>query len=96
MTKKDITPKTLEQLLREKAESSYTICSSNECPLRQSCLHWMAREYSPKHPFVVSTINLMNPLMQTDQCPMYSSSRPIRMPLGISKMYYDMPRRIEV
>ena len=38
MTKKDITPKTLEQLLREKAESSYTICSSNECPLRQSCL----------------------------------------------------------
>ena len=96
MTKKDITPKTLEQLLREKAESSYTICSSNECPLRQSCLHWMAREYSPKHPFVVSTINLMNPLMQTDQCPMYRSSKPIRMPLGISKMYYDMPRRIEV
>ena len=96
MAKKDITTKTLEQLLKEKAESSYTTCSSNECPLRESCLRWMAREYVLKNPFVVSTVNLMNPLMQTDQCPMYSSSKPIRMPLDISKMYYDMPRRIEV
>jgi len=27
-------------------------------------------------------------------CPMYRNDQPVRMPLGIAKMYYDMPQRI--
>ena len=95
MEKKEFTTKTLEQLLKEKAESGYVTCSTEQCPLRQSCLHWQARDYVLTNPFIVNTINLKNPLMQTERCPMYSSSKPIRMPLGISNMYYDMPKRIE-
>ena len=33
--------------------------------------------------------------MQTDSCPMYRNDQPVRMPLGISRMYYNMPQRIE-
>ena len=27
-------------------------------------------------------------------CPMYRNDQPVRMPLGIAKIYYDMPQRI--
>ena len=96
MIYQDNSKKSLAEQLKEKAEGSYTVCLSNECPLRQQCLRWLAHEYSRKDTYVADVVNLYNPLMQTRQCPMYSNSEPIRMPLGISRMYYDMPRRIEV
>lgn len=96
MEQQDNTKKSLEQQLKTKAENGYIVCHSDKCPLRQQCLRWLAREYSRKDIYVTETINLYNPQMQSEKCPMYRNSAPIRMPLGISKMYYNMPRRIEV
>lgn len=33
--------------------------------------------------------------MQSEGCPQYCSDQPVRMPLGLKKMYYDMPSRLE-
>lgn len=91
----DNTPKSLEQQLSEKAAQGYTVCYSEKCPLRQHCLHWMASSYANPAAFVVKSVNLSNTQMQTDDCPMYRSDQPVRMPLGISSMYYDMPGHLE-
>ena len=94
MKQEDNTPKTREQLFAEKADKSYTICYSHACPLRQHCLRWQLRDYTPKDRRISNCVNLNNPAMQTDTCPMYRDDQPVRMPLGIAKMYYDMPQRI--
>jgi len=31
---------------------------------------------------------------KTDKCPLYRDDQPVRMPLSIAKIYYDMPQRI--
>ena len=96
MKKQEVTIKTLEQQLAERADHCYPVCYSQTCPLREHCLHYLICFYVPKDRYCADCINLNNPEMQTESCPMYKSDKPIRMPLGISKMYYDMPRRIEV
>ena len=92
--KQQTTEKTREQLFAEKAEKSYTICYSQTCSLREHCLRWLLRTYAPKDRRISNCVNLNNPAMQTETCPMYRNDNPVRMPLGISKMYYDMPQRI--
>ena len=94
MKKKKEKPKTREQLFTEKASKSYAICYSETCPLREHCLRWQLRGYTPKEHRMVTCVNLNNPAMQTEKCPVYRDDNPVRMPLGISKMYYDMPQRI--
>ena len=94
MKKQEASPKTREELFAEKAEKSYAICHSGTCPLRSRCLRWQLRTYTPKDRRITYCVNLNNQAMQTETCPMYRDDQPIRMPLGIAKMYYDMPQRI--
>ena len=94
MKKEDNTPKTREQLFAEKADKNYAICLSSSCPLRQHCLRWQLRTFTSKDRRIAACVNLNNPAMQTETCPMYRNDQPVRMPLGIAKMYYDMPLRI--
>ena len=90
MKKEDNTPKTREQLFAEKAEKSYAICYSQTCPLRAHCLRSQLLAYVPLDRRISSCVNLNNPAMQTETCHMYRDDQPVRMPLGIAKMYYDM------
>ncbi len=83
-----------EELFREKA-GKYAVCHSNECPLREHCLHSFLKDYVPEEYPVVTCINLRNPKMQKTDCPSYMSSEPVRMPLGLKAMYYDMPKHLE-
>ena len=87
-------PENLEQMLKEKAANGYTLCYTEKCPLREHCLRWMARNMTPQTSFVATVVSFCNPQTQTDTCPMYRDDQPVRMPLGIAKMYYDMPQRI--
>lgn len=96
MKKQETTIKTREQQFAERADHSYPVCYTQMCPLREHCLHYLICSYVPKDRYCADCINLNNPEMQTDRCPMYMSDKPIRMAMGISKMYYNMPRRIEV
>ena len=94
MKKQESEIKTREELFAEKASKSYAICYSQTCPLRTHCLRWQLRTYTPKDQRMTTSVNLNNPSMQTDHCPVYRDDTPVRMPLGISMIYYDMPQRI--
>ena len=94
MKKKDNTPKTREQIFAEKADN-YGVCYSTICPLREHCLHSLLTSYKPKDRLYTNCVNLNNPQMQREGCPLFCKDEPIRMPVGLSTVYYDMPGRIE-
>ena len=83
-----------QALFAEKAKS-YIVCYTTSCPLREHCLRSILTNYLPKDQFITTCINLSHPLMQQQGCPRYASDKPIVMPYGLSKMYYDMPGRVE-
>ena len=86
MKKKDQTPKAREQIFAEKADN-YGICYSAICPLRES--------YKPQDRLYTDCVNLNNPKMQREGCPLFAKDEPVRMPIGLSTVYYDMPGRME-
>lgn len=94
MSKKETKLKTREELFREKA-STYTVCFSTACPLREHCLRAILTGYLPADNLVTMSINLNHPQTQTDHCPMFRSDTPVRMPYGLQNLYYNMPGRME-
>ncbi len=94
MTKNDNTPKTREEIFAEKADN-YEACYSDICPLRDHCLHSILSNYKPTERLYVTCVNLHNPKMQREDCPLFRMDEPIRMPKGLSAIYYDMPGRLE-
>ena len=94
MKKKDQTPKTREQIFAEKADN-YGICYSAICPLREHCLHSLLTSYKPQDRLYTDCVNLNNPKMQREGCPLFAKDEPVRMPIGLSTVYYDMPGRME-
>ncbi len=71
------------------------VCMSEECPLRTHCLRSILKDYVPENSLLVTVVNLRNPKMQQEGCPRYVSDTPVRMPLGLRSMYFDMPSRLE-
>ncbi len=94
MEKKSITPKTREEIFREKADS-YNVCYSTSCPVREHCLHCILSSYTPDDRVYVNSVNLNNPQTQRSDCPLFRNDEPVRMPAGLSTIYYNMPGRIE-
>ena len=94
MEKKSNTPKTREEIFAEKAEN-YQVCYSTICPLREHCLHSILSSYTPKDRIYIFSVNLNNPNMQRSDCPQFRKDEAIRMPSGLSSIYYNMPGRIE-
>ena len=93
MEKKD-TPKTREEIFAEKADN-YEACFSTICPLREHCLHSLLASYKPKERLYITCVNLCNPQMQREGCPLFRKDEVIRMPVKLSTIYYDMPGRME-
>ena len=94
MTKQDPSKPTREEIFREKAKS-YIVCYSQNCPIRENCLRNILKDYVPDSLIAVTCINLGNPQTQRSDCPKYRHDEPVRMPVGLSRMYYDMPGRLE-
>ena len=87
--------KSREELFSEHAKT-YPLCFSVQCTLREHCLHSLLNEYADKTQlFVITSINLNNPLTQTENCPNYASDEAIEMPTGIAPIYHDMPGWME-
>ena len=93
MEKKD-TQKTREEIFAEKADN-YEACFSSTCPLREHCLHNLLASYKPKDRLYITCVNLCNPQMQREGCPLFRKDEVIRMPVKLSTIYYDMPGRME-
>jgi hypothetical protein len=90
----DITKKTKEERFREMAKDGI-VCQSLDCPIREHCLRSILKDYVPEHTHVTTVINLRNPKMQSADCPRYCPDEPLRMPIGLTHMYYDMPGHLE-
>lgn len=90
---KKISPET-ERLFTEKA-GNYIVCFSASCPLRMHCLRSILTSYVPTDRHITTCVNLRHPQMQQENCPRFVSDQPLRMPYGLSAIYYDMPSRIE-
>ena len=83
-----------EEKFREIATKA-TICQSQHCPIGEHCLRHILKDFVPEHYPTVSAVHLGNPKMQTADCPQFRPDEPVRMPLGLKRMYYDMPRHLE-
>ena len=94
MKQKDQKPMTREQIFAEKAKT-YGICYSTICPLREHCLHSLLTSYKPQDRLYIDCVNLNNPKMQREDCPLFAKDEPVRMPNGLHTIYYNMPGRIE-
>ena len=91
MIKKNSTPvKTKEEKYREIVTKA-AVCQSQICPMQTNCLRSILKDYVPENYPLVMSVNLRNLRMQRSDCPQYCPSEPVRMPLGLSQMYYDMP-----
>ena len=86
--------KTKEEQFKEMSTKTI-VCQSPSCPKREHCLRNILKDYVPENYPVVTAVNLGNPKMQNDDCPQYCPDEPVRMPLGLKRMYYDMPGRLE-
>ena len=86
-------PEAREELFREMVKKG-SVCQSPSCPRREHCLRYVLKDYVPENYPVVTVVNLRNPRMQRDDCPRYCPSEPLRMPLGLSKMYDVIPSRL--
>lgn len=83
-----------EKVLCEIAKS-HVVCQSQDCPIREHCLRNILKDYVPSDYPVVTNVNLRNPKMQTADCPQYCPDEPVRMPVGLKRMYYNMPHHLE-
>ena len=83
-----------EELFHEMAKNE-AVCQSLECPMKKYCLRSILMNYVPENYPVVTAVNLRNPMTQNAPCPKYCSVEPVRMPLGLKRMYHDMPGRLE-
>lgn len=87
--------RTREDVFRQKAQS-YLVCQSATCPLREKCLRSIASGYVDEQRVSVTSINLNNPQVQTDSCPHFRDSQPVRLPIGFCGLFRNMPGRMEV
>ena len=90
-------PKSLQERkdqFREMATKA-AVCQSLSCPIKEHCLRSVLKDYVPENYFVVTDVNLRNPKVQSTDCPQYCPDEPVRMPLGLKRMYYDMPHHLE-
>ena len=94
MDKETNTPKSREEIFRAKAET-YQPCYSTTCPLREHCLHSILAAYVPNDKIYIPSVNLNNPKTQRPDCPVFRRDEPVRMPVGLAPLYYDMPGRME-
>lgn len=88
----DNNTETREDLFREMAKNG-VVCQSQSCPKREHCLRNILKDYVPEQYPVATVVNLRNSKMQNEDCPKFCPDQPVRMPLGISKMYDDIPSR---
>ena len=85
-----------KELLIKKAHEGYTVCTIDDCPLRQQCLRWLVGQHVPNS---ASTYRCVNPHFEgvaTASCPMYRSDQKVRFAKGMTHLFTsDMPRRVE-
>ena len=83
-----------EEVFREKAKH-YLTCYIDHCPLHDQCLRWLVGQYTSPTPVAFTSINPHHPKAGTEECEMFRSNQRVMMKIGFTKMFLDMPGRME-
>lgn len=83
-----------EEDFRKKA-GHYLVCFSESCPLRQECLRWLVGQYADPQPLAYNAVNLRNPKIGGEYCEMFRKKQRVMMKRGMTRLYLDMPGRME-
>ena len=83
-----------EEVFREKADH-YLVCFIDKCPLREQCLRWLVGQYTDTTLLACNAINPRNPKMGGEQCEMFRKNQLVLMKRGMTRLYLDMPGRVE-
>lgn len=88
------TTRSQEEDFREKA-GHYLVCFSESCPLRQECLRWLVGQYADPQPLAYNAVNPRNPKIGGEHCEMFRKKQRVMMKRGMTRLYLDMPGRME-
>lgn len=88
------TTRSQEEDFREKA-GHYLVCFSESCPLRQECLRWLVGQYADPQPLAYNAVNPRNPKIGGEHCEMFRRKQRVMMKRGMTRLYLDMPGRME-
>jgi hypothetical protein len=87
---------TEQELFRKEAESGYTVCFAEQCPLKEHCLRYLVGRQMPD---TKSFYHCVNPRYQdagTERCSLFRSSKKVMFAKGMMHIFNaDMPRRVE-
>ena len=83
-----------ETAFREKA-ANYLVCFIDHCPLHEECLRWQAGHYVSSSPYAQKSVNPHHAGVATEQCPLFRKKERIVLKRGLTRLYLDMPSRVE-
>jgi len=83
----------MEKIFEEKVRLGFITCRKSDCGMREHCLRWLGRNYVSRTLKVVTTVNLNNPEIGGDRCPMLRKNEPVRFAFGFTKLLEEMPRK---
>ena len=87
---------TQEELFYNQAKNGYTVCYTENCPLRTKCLRWLVGQQMPD---TAETYRCVNPHFKdvaTAECPLFRSAQKVRFAKGMLHIFTsDMPRKVE-
>jgi hypothetical protein len=79
-----------EESLR--AQAAHNIpCFIHECPLHETCLHWLTGQYHGGDFHIVTCINPYYPNVNSLQCTMYQKDDIVKYAIGMMHIFDDIP-----
>jgi len=97
MEKKNI-QKTLESLRAEafrKKAYHYLVCYMENCPLHDECFRYQVGQFADTEPLARTAVNPLHEGVATTDCPMFRPEQRAVVKFGLTRLYDDMPHRIE-
>ena len=66
-------------------------CFMHECPLHETCLHWMISQYITGENHIVTSINPYYPTVNTLQCCLYQKDEIVKYAIGMMHIFDTVP-----
>ncbi len=79
-----------EESLR--AQAAHNIpCFIHECPLHETCLHWLTGQYYGGDTHIVTCVNPNYPTVNSEQCTMYQKDEIVKYAVGMMHIFDAIP-----
>lgn len=79
-----------EESLRNHAKN-YIPCLIDECPLHETCLHWMTAQYIEEQTHVITCVNPRYESVNTTQCKLYNEAYIVKYAIGMMHIFDAVP-----